>query len=298
MPYRTGILEACQDYGLVLGRNLLPYAGWTIRGVSTFDPKASVNHHTAGAAKGILPSLNVLLYGRPGIPGPLCNAALDRLARVHLIAAGKANHAGKGGWRGVSGNSNCWGLEVEHIGLPSEMVTDEQWAAMHKWHAACCDYSNFPSSMVCQHFEWAPARKIDFVKPITDPHLFRRRVQDALSNPSGGGFLAALTEKQQQEIYDHICREGRLKETTINSRQIGDVIKIVNGIKSQPAGYFAETPESLARKTVYYVDMAQQSKVEMPAGGDLHKWIQSLHHLIGASETAVKLKESQLPPAH
>src|SRR5687767_85957 len=144
MPYRTGILEACQDYGFVLGKDLLPYTGWTTRGSSTFNPQASVNHHTAGPATGVLPSLNVLLFGRPDVPGPLCNAALDRLSRIHLIAAGKANHAGLGSWQGISGNSNCWGLEVEHIGYPSELVTDEQWDAMHRWHAACCDYSNFP----------------------------------------------------------------------------------------------------------------------------------------------------------
>lgn len=295
MPYQTGILESCQDYGLILGKNLLPYTGWTTRGKSTFSPKASVNHHTAGAAKGVLPSINVLLFGREDLPGPLCNAALDRLSRVHLIAAGKANHAGAGSWRGITGNSNCWGLEVEHTGSASEKVTDEQWDAMYRWHAACCDYSNFSSSMVCQHSEWTP-RKPDFVKAITDPHLFRRRVQDALNNPSGGGFLAALTETQQQEIYKQICGEGRLKETTINSRLIDDVLKIVNELKSRSAGYLAATPGSTARNTVYYVDGAQQSKVEMPAGGDLHKWIMSLHHLIGASEDTVKIKESQLPP--
>lgn len=296
MAYRTGILEACQDYGLVLGQNLLPYTGWTTRGREVFDPQATVNHHTAGSAKGILPSLNVLLFGRPDVPGPLCNAALDRLSRIHLIAAGKANHAGLGGWRGVSGNSHAWGLEVEHVGTPAEAITDEQWDTMHRWHAACCDFSNFPSIMVCQHFEWAPTRKVDFVKPMTDPVRFRVNVQSKLANPGeGDGFLAKLTEAQQQEIYKDICGEGRLKETTVNSRKI---LESVQELGKKTQGFFAKTPESEARNVVYYVDGAQQSKVEMVVGGDMHEWLKHLHRAVGADDRAVVLKESQLPPIH
>ena len=184
MAYRTEILEACQDYGLVLGRNLIEYAGWRTRGSSNFNPKGSVNHHTAGPRSGDLPSLNTLLYGRPGLPGPLCNAALSRSAKIHLIAAGRANHAGLGGWKGLSGNSSVWGLEVEHIGYATEPVTDAQWDAMYRWHAACCDVSGVKADFVCQHFEWAPTRKIDFVKTITDPNKFRANVERLLAAPA------------------------------------------------------------------------------------------------------------------
>lgn len=181
MSHQTGILEALQDWGFKLGYNgpmgVLPYAGWQTRGSTVFDPMGSVNHHTAGAPVGNLPSLNVLLYGRSDVPGPLCNGALARNAAIHLLAAGRANHAGKGSFRGITGNSHVWGLEVEHIGYPSEVVGEDRWRAMFAWHRACADFSGFTPTYVCQHFEWAPTRKIDFVKPITDPAVFRLKVE-------------------------------------------------------------------------------------------------------------------------
>lgn len=184
MSYQTDILEACQDYGLVLGKTLKEYAGWRTRGSSIFSPKGSVNHHTAGPRTGDLPTLNTLIFGRSDLPGPLCNAALSRSGVIHLIAAGRANHAGLGGWAGLSGNSSVWGLEVEHCGYPDEAVSAARWDAMYRWHRACMDVSGFSSRFVCQHFEWAPTRKIDFCKPlIPNPSLFRDKVAE-IKKPS------------------------------------------------------------------------------------------------------------------
>lgn len=167
MPRKPEILEACQDYGLVLGKTLIEYAGWQFRGSDSFDPKGSVNHHTAGSRVGDLPSIQTLVNGRDDLPGPLCNAAESRSGNIHLIAAGKANHAGLGGWNGLTGNSSVWGLEVEHYGYPDEPVSEKQWDTMYRWHAACMDVSGQSNaSLVCQHFEWAPTRKVDFVKQL------------------------------------------------------------------------------------------------------------------------------------
>lgn len=192
--YHTEILQACQDYGLVLGKTLIPYAGWETRGSALFNPKGSVNHHTAGPRYGELPSLATLLYGRSDLPGPLCNAAHSRSTTqrpggaIHLLAAGRANHAGAGGNRGpfvgLVGNSSVWGLEVEHIGYASESVSAARWDIMYRWHAACCDVSGVSSITTGQHFEWTD-RKIDFVKSLlpggTDG--FRRSVQKILDAP-------------------------------------------------------------------------------------------------------------------
>lgn len=185
MGYCTGILAALQDHRFVVGRDLFPYAGWETRGFSDFSPVGSVNHHTAGPLAGDLPSLRTVLYGRPDLPYTLANAMLSRSAAIHLLAAGTCTHAGVGNWGGISGNLHFWGLEVEHIGYPSEAVTEARWDAMYRWHAACADYSGFTSTMVCQHSEFAtpPGRKSDFVKPITDPNLFRERVAAAIAPP-------------------------------------------------------------------------------------------------------------------
>jgi hypothetical protein len=179
VSYHVGVLGALQDYGFHVGSTLILLDGWETRGKAVFNPRGSVNHHTAGAPTGVLPSLGVLVNGRSDVPGPLCNCALDRLDRLWLIAAGGANHAGLGGWSGLSGNASVWGLEVEHVGTTAEPVGPAKWDAMHRFHAAVADYSGFSPVYVCQHFEWAPTRKIDFVKPITNGNDFRRAVGDA-----------------------------------------------------------------------------------------------------------------------
>ena len=40
-------------------------------------------------------TLQTVINGRADVPGPLCNIYIDRAGGIHLIAAGKANHAGR-----------------------------------------------------------------------------------------------------------------------------------------------------------------------------------------------------------
>lgn len=54
-----------------------------------------MSHHTAGDAADNL-ELNVLVNGRTGLRGPLCNFGVGDDAIVDIIALGSANHAGKG----------------------------------------------------------------------------------------------------------------------------------------------------------------------------------------------------------
>ena len=280
MPYRTGILEACQDYGLVLGKSLLPYTGWTTRGKSVFDPQASVNHHTAGSANGILPSLNVLLFGRPDVPGPLCNAALDRLSRIHLIAAGKANHAGLGGWQGISGNSHCWGLEVEHTGSPSEAVTDEQWDAMYAWHAACCDYSGYSVNRVCQHFEWAPTRKVDFVKQITNPSAFRVNVARALTNKGDDSLSAEDVVALKQYMDNKFIELKTHVSTEAESHDDSGFFRVVD------EGFQTGWP-------VYHTDFLSSIHI-VEQNGPLDKFIIDTKKLGGEQSNALRVKPQVL----
>ncbi len=57
--------------------------------------------------------------GRSGpdpVPGPLCNVEFRRSAECRVIAAGRANHAGRGGYRGLSGGTNVFGIEATSDG--------------------------------------------------------------------------------------------------------------------------------------------------------------------------------------
>lgn len=102
--------------------------GWKTRGTSGFDPRGVIFHHTASNPDGgKAPALGSCVNGRPAtptspaVPGPLCNVLIGRDGTVHLIAAGRANHAGLGGpFRNIpenSGNSFLIGVEVENNGL-------------------------------------------------------------------------------------------------------------------------------------------------------------------------------------
>ncbi len=110
-------------------------------------------HHTAGSLTSQAPSRNIIVNGRPGVPGPLANVYITRdrdwnTVRddpgvgdvwVNIVADGKANHAGEGsgtvvgelaagrppsktaGERGLAdttvANAALWGIEVENNGV-------------------------------------------------------------------------------------------------------------------------------------------------------------------------------------
>jgi hypothetical protein len=106
------MIDAAHKYGLTV--EVVP--GAEFRGSSSFNPKVFVGHHTAGAKTGVRPSLNLCVHGRPDLDGPLCNWFLDRNGVAVIVAAGRANHAGAGGFRGVVGNSGAQGCEAESVG--------------------------------------------------------------------------------------------------------------------------------------------------------------------------------------
>lgn len=155
--YDTGIADRLRGRGLTVTE----MAGWQTRGSSRFNPKGSVNHHTVGSRRGNAPSLSVCTYGRSGLSGPLCNVLQGRDNTIYVIAAGRANHAGRGGWRGLSGNSTVYGLEVENVGTIAEPWRPDQIATMVRVHAALLGGVGGNADLVCQHKEWAPSRKPD-----------------------------------------------------------------------------------------------------------------------------------------
>lgn len=182
MPRDTGLANRLRSLGLYV----IEVDGWQSRGSSDFHPHVSVNHHTAGSASGTAPSLNTCIYGRPDLDGPLCNVMQDRQPdqndRFYVIAAGRANHAGSGGWAGYSGNSNAWGLEIEHTGTSPLSGRRQDLAA--RCHLAM--YGGHVGN-VCQHFEWAPGRKIDAATGV-NPDDFRGKywLQQGGAAPSPG----------------------------------------------------------------------------------------------------------------
>ncbi len=134
--------------------------GWQTRGSSSFAPACVVNHWTAGPRNTkTRPSLNICINGRTGIPGPLCNIYLARDGTCVVVSAGRANHAGTGGFRGIVGNSGAYGIEAESGG-------DGDWTpamldAYPRLNAALLSGLKRDASWLCDHATWAPGRKID-----------------------------------------------------------------------------------------------------------------------------------------
>ena len=177
MGYATWLPEKMASYGL----RVQLYPGWETRGSSYFYPGGVVCHHTASAAGSNMPSLGVVINGRPDLAGPLCNVLLARDGTCVVIAAGRANHAGSGGYRGLVGNSSVLGIEAENNGV-GEPWSQAQMDAYIKLAAAMVDGINRDASWVCAHREWT-SRKID--PTGINMGIFRAAVADTLGS---GGF--------------------------------------------------------------------------------------------------------------
>jgi hypothetical protein len=173
----TDLADYLRKHGLIV----VEHEGWRQRGVPfPAKPDTVICHHTASSARapGDLPTLRLLLEGRSDLPGPLCQIALARSGVVHLIAAGKANHAGKGAWRGQTSSAHTLGIEAEHPG-GTAVWTARQYDAYVNLCAALCRYLEVDPDRVCGHREWAlpVGRKVDVT---FDLDTFRAKVRQRL----------------------------------------------------------------------------------------------------------------------
>lgn len=221
MGYQTGVLEALRDWGLVV----VEVPGWQTRGDDYFDPRGHVLHHDVIAdqpgTSDRTPSL--IINGRSDLPGPLCNFWLERDGNVHLVAAGEANHAGAGGWRGLTGNASVWGTEMNNLGTPADPWPDVQLEAMARLAAATADFSGFDPSMVCGHKEWAPTRKVD--PHSIDMTAFRMKV--ATQTKEG------LTVAEIDRIVDRLDDIEEKVDLLLDARRAKTIDRIWNKLKGR-----------------------------------------------------------------
>lgn len=173
----TGLADRIRDKDV----RVIEIAGWKTRSAGSYDPEGTVNHHTAGSSRGRTPSLATVIYGRPDVRGPLAQVLQSREPNpaqdiAYVVAAGRSNNAGRGSWRGISGNRHVGGLEVEHTG--TQRVNPARLEIAARINAALAEAPGSPRDArnTCQHFEWT-TRKIDFynLHPWT-PATFRARV--------------------------------------------------------------------------------------------------------------------------
>lgn len=145
------------------GLTVVEEPGWQTRGHGDVgEIKGVICHHNCGAVHGDLPAgdLEVLIKGRSDLPGPLCQLALARSGTFHVIAAGKAWHAGPGLWQNVGdGNGHFIGIEAENTGETTGARADTwpavQMDAYKRGIAAILTHIKAQPVMCCGHKEYA-----------------------------------------------------------------------------------------------------------------------------------------------
>lgn len=174
----TWLPEVLEGAGLKVAEQ----PGWRTRGLSDMGAvKGVICHHTAGPRSGNMPSLGVITNGRPDLRGPLAQLGLGRDGTFYVVAAGFAQHAGKGVWQGIrTGNSSFVGIEAENMGTAADPWPTVQMEAYRHGVAAILKKIGAGAEMCCGHKEFAlpPGRKDD---PSFDMGAFRAGVAAILA---------------------------------------------------------------------------------------------------------------------
>lgn len=201
MTRLTGLADHLRKWGFTV----VELPGWKTRGAD-FDgmPKVCVCHHTGTPRSKTkdLPTQGVLTNGRSDLDGPLCQIGYGYSGTVYMVAAGKANHAGKGHWAGVFvGNDDSVGIEAESPG--DGTWTDAQREGYPRLAAAVVDYLNTNASHICAHRESAEphGRKNDPVG--IDMNDLRRKAAAHLKN--GPATVEAHATVDPTPIHQETC---------------------------------------------------------------------------------------------
>ena len=165
------------------GLTVVEHEGWRTRGrPGSFAPVGVLCHHTATRATSSDDAVcRLLIGGRSDLPGPLCQIGLARDGTVHLIAAGRANHAGSAKASGTvaagDGNTLYIGIEAFNDGV-GEAWPAVQYDAYVTLAAALTKHVTGNSVQTVRgHKETSVTGKVD---PLFDMDAFRVRVAAAL----------------------------------------------------------------------------------------------------------------------
>ncbi|MBQ6643650.1 MAG: N-acetylmuramoyl-L-alanine amidase [Saccharopolyspora sp.] len=143
--------------------------GWQQRAADSGDPPEPVGvleHHTATEAsyENPAPSLDLVVEGREDLAGPLCHGLIGFDGVVHLIAAGRANHAGRAKESGPvpagDGNVLYVGFEWDYQGV-EQGPSPEQYSAALTATRAVLEHLGAPPEAARGHKETSVTGKID-----------------------------------------------------------------------------------------------------------------------------------------
>jgi len=171
--------------------------GWETRGHGDMGTVLGILcHHTATTdLTQNMPSIDVLINGRPDLSGPLAQLGLGRDGTYYVVAAGRCYHAGAGTWQGiVTGNTNFIGIEAENTGGHDDFLWPAvQLDAYQRGVAAILTHIGKGVEFCAGHKEYAlPAgRKTD---PDFDMVAFRTAVSAILNGTAPPPVLIPVAE--------------------------------------------------------------------------------------------------------
>lgn len=185
-------------------------SGWKRRGASGGQQMKAVLgalwHHDVAPRLGTYPLRHMLRDGRKGLSGPLCHIGFDRDGVVHVVGAGKANHAGTGKVRGVvrnGGNTRLLGIEMTSAGTRPWDWTPAQLREMPKLGAALGDIFGYSSDENWAHYEYSDGGKIDPAGlPGAMPGLRSRIAAVRFGGISGGGATVPRPSVPSSNVAD------------------------------------------------------------------------------------------------
>lgn len=219
------------------GLKVAEVAGWANRGRGDIGRVRGVMcHHTGTSTAGNMPTLNMLKAGRSDLPGPLAQLGLGRDGTYYVVAAGRANHAGRGEWNGLaSGNSSFVGIEAENGGRVGDDWPDVQMDSYWRGVAAILKHIDAGAGMCCGHKEYAHprGRKPD---PLFDMDLFRSHIRSVMQG-------TAITRPLIPAI-DPDSRKPTLKRGSRGE----DVITIQRKVGAPDDGRFGPGTEAAVRR--------------------------------------------------
>jgi peptidoglycan hydrolase-like protein with peptidoglycan-binding domain len=233
MPFSlTWLSQILLDAGLKVAEQ----SGWQNRGRGDVGPiKGVMCHHTAGPANGNMPSLGILISGRPDLAGPLSQLGLGRDGTYFIVAAGRCNHAGVGNWQGLTaGNTNFIGIEAENTGLPDDPWPAVQIDAYRRGVAAILKKIRANALMCAGHKEYAlpVGRKDD---PSFDMDPFRHQVAAIMAGTAPDPTIIPATDAA-----------GR---PTLRRGDTGDLVKGVQAkVNVAASGTFDGATEAAVRQ--------------------------------------------------
>lgn len=200
--------------------------GWKNRGrpatTGGYQPNAGLlDHHTGTTTSddNPHPTLQMLIKGRPDLPGPLAPWSVDYDGVVWVIAAGRCNHAGRtnkpfaGVAAGSDGNYHFMGDEVDTNG--TQKLPPKQRRSLCITNAVYLDHMHRPLTALGRHAD-ITTRKWDIGSISTatlrsDVVAYRKEDEDV-----------ALTEAEFKKIRAIVAEEANRAV----ARHVGDVVTV------------------------------------------------------------------------